>query len=164
MTISGYGVSVWGDEMFENWLWWWWHNFCEHTEDNWTAYFKWVNCMVCELHLNKAIKEIKEGKRQKERRRREGTNSMFYKITSSYFYYSLRKKVKVLVAQSCPTLYDPMECSLPGFSVHGIFQVRILEQVAISFCRVSSQLRDLTQVSHIVGRLLTVEPPGKLYN
>ena len=37
------------------------------------------------------------------------------------------------VAQSCPTLFDPMDCSLPGSSVHGIFQARILEWVAISF-------------------------------
>ena len=37
------------------------------------------------------------------------------------------------VAQSCPTLCDPMDCSLPGFSVHGIFQARVLEWVAISF-------------------------------
>ena len=37
------------------------------------------------------------------------------------------------VAQSCPTLCDPMDCSLPGFSVHGIFQTRTLEWVAISF-------------------------------
>ena len=39
------------------------------------------------------------------------------------------------VAQSCPTLCDPMDCSLPGSSVHGIFQVRVLEWVAISFSR-----------------------------
>ena len=37
------------------------------------------------------------------------------------------------VAQSCPTLRDPMDCSLPGSSVHGIFQARILEWVAIAF-------------------------------
>ena len=35
--------------------------------------------------------------------------------------------------QSCPTLSDPMDCSLPGSSVHGIFQARVLEWVAISF-------------------------------
>ena len=35
------------------------------------------------------------------------------------------------VAQSCPTLWDPMDCSLPGFSIHGILQARILEWVAI---------------------------------
>ena len=41
-------------------------------------------------------------------------------------------KVKVKV-KSCPTLSDPMDCSLPGFSVHGIFQARVLEWVAIAF-------------------------------
>ena len=39
------------------------------------------------------------------------------------------------VAQSCPTLSDPMDCSLPGSSVHGIFQVRVLEWGAIAFSR-----------------------------
>ena len=37
------------------------------------------------------------------------------------------------VAQSCPTLRNPMDCSLPGSSVHGVFQVRVLEWVAIAF-------------------------------
>ena len=60
------------------------------------------------------------------------------------------------VAQSCPTLCDPMECSLPGFSVHGIFQARVLEWVAISFSRRSSWPRDWTQVSCIVSRRFTV--------
>ena len=46
------------------------------------------------------------------------------------------------VAQSCPTLCDPMCCSLPGSSVCGIFQARVLEWVAISFSRGSSQPRD----------------------
>ena len=39
------------------------------------------------------------------------------------------------VAQACPTLCDPMDCSLPHSSVHGIFQARVLEWVAISFSR-----------------------------
>ena len=60
------------------------------------------------------------------------------------------------VAQSCPTLCNPMDCSLPGSSVHGIFQARILEWVAISFSRRSSRPRDRTQVSRIVGRRFTV--------
>ena len=42
-------------------------------------------------------------------------------------------KLKLLIAQSCPTLCNPMDCSLPGFSVHGIFLARILELVAIPF-------------------------------
>ena len=56
------------------------------------------------------------------------------------------------IAQSCPTLCDPMDCSLPGFSIHGILQARILEWIAISFSRRSSWPRDWTQVSHLVGR------------
>ena len=60
------------------------------------------------------------------------------------------------VAQSCPTLCDPMDCSLSGSSVYGILQARILEWVAISFSRGSSQPRDQTQVSHIAGRCFTI--------
>ena len=53
-------------------------------------------------------------------------------------------------------LCDPMGCSPPGSLVHGIFQARILEWVAISFSRWSSRPRDRTWVSHIVGRCFTV--------
>ena len=60
------------------------------------------------------------------------------------------------VVQSCPTLCDPMECSLPGFSVHGIFQARVLEWVAISFSRWSSRPRDRTQIYCIIGRRFTL--------
>ena len=59
------------------------------------------------------------------------------------------------VAQSCPTLCDPMDYSLPGSSIHGIFQVRVLEWVAISFSRGSSQPGDWIQVSCIAGRHFT---------
>ena len=48
------------------------------------------------------------------------------------------------VAQSCPTLCDPIDCSLPGSSVHGISQARVLELIAISFSRGSSQPRAQT--------------------
>ena len=60
------------------------------------------------------------------------------------------------VAQSCPTLSYPMDYSLTGSSIHGIFQARILEWVAISFFRGSSRPRDRTQVSRIVGSRFTV--------
>ena len=59
--------------------------------------------------------------------------------------------VCVCVAQLCPTLCNPMDCSLPGSSVHGIFQARVLEWVAIPFLRISSQARDRTTVSCISG-------------
>ena len=60
------------------------------------------------------------------------------------------------VAQLCLTLCGPMDCSLPGSSAHGIFQARILEWVAVSFSRGSSQTRDQTQVSCIAGRFFTI--------
>ena len=56
------------------------------------------------------------------------------------------------VAQPCLILCDPMDCSLPGSSLHGILQARVLEWVAISFSRGSSRPRDWTPVSCIAGR------------
>ena len=47
----------------------------------------------------------------------------------------MKVKSESEVAQSCLTLRDPMDCSLPGSSVHGIFQARVLEWVAISFSK-----------------------------
>ena len=58
--------------------------------------------------------------------------------------------------QSCPTLCNTMACSPPGSSVYGIFQATILEWVAVSFSRGSSQPRDQTQVSCVAGRFFTV--------
>ena len=62
------------------------------------------------------------------------------------------KESESKVAQLCLTLRDPMDCSLPGSFIHGIFQARVLEWVAISFSRGASWPRDQTQVSPIVGR------------
>ena len=56
------------------------------------------------------------------------------------------------VAQSCPTLCDPVDCTLPGSSIHGILQAVIPEWVAISFSRGSSRPRNQTWVSRIGGR------------
>ena len=58
-----------------------------------------------------------------------------------------------MVAQSCPTLCYPMDCSPAGCSVHAIPQARILEWVALPFSRVSSQSRDQTRVSCFAGGL-----------
>ena len=75
------------------------------------------------------------------------------KFCNSHLYNV--KKVKVRV-KSCPTLCDPMDCSLPGSSVHEIFQAIILKWVAISFSRGSSQPRARTRVSRIVDRCFTI--------
>ena len=73
----------------------------------------------------------------------------FFKLTSIKAW----GKVKLL-SYVCPTFCDPMDSSLPGSTVHGIFQARILEWVAVSFSRRSFQPRDWTQVFRIVLLLL----------
>ena len=60
------------------------------------------------------------------------------------------------VVQLCLALCNPMDCSLPGSSVHGTFQARIMEWVAISFSREYSRPKDQTQVTCIAGRFFTV--------
>ena len=69
---------------------------------------------------------------------------------------SFHEEKKVLVAQLCLTLCNPVGCSSPGFSVHGFLQARILEWVAICFSRGSSRPRDWAWVSRIAGRLFTI--------
>ena len=75
--------------------------------------------------------------------------AIFIKIFLHIFLISPNKSE---VTQSCPTLCNPTDYSLPGFSLHGILQAGILEWVAISFSRGSSQPRDRTPVSCIAGR------------
>jgi len=59
------------------------------------------------------------------------------------------------VAQSCPAVCNPMDCSPPGSSVHGILQAKILMWVAMPSSRGSSQPRDRTHISHIADRFFT---------
>ena len=82
------------------------------------------------------------------------TSIHMHTLTNAYIFRIKGNKSCVLCAQSCPTLCDPMDCSLPGSSVHGIFQARILEWVAISCFRGSSRFRDWTHVSCVcyIGR------------
>ena len=73
----------------------------------------------------------------------------------------------VMCAQSCLTLWDHMDYSLPGSSVHRIFLARIQERIAISSSRGSSWPRDRTRVSCVLctaGRFFTMEPLGKPTN
>ena len=70
---------------------------------------------------------------------------------ASYFLLKWKKKKESEVVQSCPTLCNPMDYNLPGFSAHGIISARILEWVDISF----SWARNRTRVSCISGRWLT---------
>ena len=67
-----------------------------------------------------------------------------------------KRKKESEVAQLCLTVCNPMDRSLPGSSVHGIFQAIVLQWVAICFSRGSSQPRDRTQVCRIIDRRFTV--------
>ena len=69
-----------------------------------------------------------------------------------------------LADQSCPTLCDPMECSPPGSSDHGILQARILEWAAISSSRGSSRLREWTWVSSAAGGFFTDWATREVHN
>ena len=94
----------------------------------------------------------------------------FFLILMTYFviFTALQLVVVVVVWHACSvtklclTLCNPMDCSPPGSSVHGISQERTLEWAAIFFSRGSSQPRDRTCVSCIVGGFFTTEPAGKL--
>ena len=68
--------------------------------------------------------------------------------------WTVKVRVYVLSHFSCVWLCDPMDCSLPGYSAHGILQARILEWVDISFSRGSSWLRDQICISYVscIGR------------
>ena len=72
--------------------------------------------------------------------------------------------MKVKVTQSCLTLYNTMDCILPGFSVHGILQAKILEWVAYSFSRGSSHPGMEPRSPALQVHSLLSEPPGQPKN
>ena len=71
----------------------------------------------------------------------------------------MKVKSKSEVAQSCPTLRDSMDCSLPGSSVHGIFQARVLEWVAIAFSAAAAAAKSL-QLFPTLCDPIDGSPPG----
>ena len=70
-------------------------------------------------------------------------------------FHRLMDEVHAKSLQLCPTPCDPINCSLPGSSVHGMLQARILEWITIPFSKASSQPRNLTYVSCIAGGFCT---------
>ena len=58
---------------------------------------------------------------------------LMLKLKLQYFGHLMQSESEV--AQSCPILFDPVDCSLPGSSTHGIFQARVLEWIAIAFSK-----------------------------
>ena len=67
----------------------------------------------------------------------------------------------IFCVRACSVIYDPMDCSLPGSSVQGILQARIVEWVAISYSRGSSQPGIEPWSPALAGRFFTTAPPGK---
>ena len=68
----------------------------------------------------------------------------------------MKVKSESEVTQLCPTLSDPMDCSLPGSSVHGIFQARVLEWGAIDFSAISSRLFISLACSNLSGSFVSL--------
>ena len=77
-------------------------------------------------------------------------------LPARHDYVSALKQWHVLVAQSCPILCDPMNCSPPGSSVRVVLQTRTREWAAMPFSRGSSRTRDWTWVSYIAARFFTI--------
>ena len=108
---------------------------------------------------NRELPDVQAGFRKGRGTRNQIANTLQIIAKAREFQKHIWSEVKWKwreVTQSCLTLCDPMDFSLPGFSVHGILQARILEWVTISFCRGSSWPRDWTQVSLIAGGFFTI--------
>ena len=90
--------------------------------------------------------------------------TLVYSKLIQCIYMCVRVYVCVCVCmcvQSRPSLCDPVDCNLPGFSVLGISQARILEWIAISYSRGLTWPRDQSHISCLAGRFFTAEPLGK---
>ena len=85
-------------------------------------------------------------------------------VSCHYLLQCIKVKSESEVAQSCPTLHDPMDCSPPGSSVHGIFQARVLEWVAIAFSGDLPILGIKSMSLAMQGGFLMTGPPGKPLN
>ena len=111
----------------------------------------WLTCNIIFLSLSDFIAVITENCEKVVRRynfwRMQWSDQLGSSPLGNRVWYDMH-------VQSCPTLCDPMNCSPPGSSIHGIFQARILEWVAISYSRGSSQTRDQTHISWVscIGR------------
>ena len=93
----------------------------------------WVKYLVRKLRLQHSA-----AKKKKRKCSLDITTLLPLEGSGTPLFCEKHSKVKVLVTQSCPTLCDPTDCNLPGSSVHGVSQARILEWAAIPFSRGSS--------------------------
>ena len=143
---SIYNSSAWA-EMCEGCSWEVVNYFCKEQS------VKWVPSMPNSCLLGISLHRVRHDSQWEERAVETCVTSVFWEedVLGS-----------VLVTQSCPTIWNRLDCGLPGSSVHGILQSRILEGVAIPFFRGSSSLRDWTWVPWFEGRFFTVWATDKL--
>ena len=93
-----------------------------------------------------------------------GLLSLIFTLTNSHFIHINKHVYLYVCGQSYPTLCGPRDCSLPGSSVHGIFQARMLEWVATSYSRRSAQPRHWAcslVLPALAAEFLPLVPPGK---
>ena len=95
-----------------------------------------ISCCCCCCVASVVSDSVRPHRRQPTRPRRPwdspGKNTG---VGCHFLLQCMKVKSESEVAQSCPTLSDPMDCSLPGSSIHGIFQARVLEWGAIAFSK-----------------------------
>ena len=121
----------------------------------------WVICLTCIIISPNGQLSPWQGNYTLEGRLNQQTQMVIpmHALVSLVFFLPsvlfLRSENHVLPAQSCPTLWDPMDCSPPGSSVCGILRARILEWIAIPFSKGSSRPRDRNRVSCIAHFLLS---------
>ena len=132
---------------------------CNLLSEVWKQCSEEVNKKLCHpvkmIHTHKDL-QAEEHARWKEKRKKKPCTCYTDNCQTSGIWVITNLRVKILVTLSCPTLCDPMDCSLSGSSVCGILQARILEWVAISFSRRSSRPRDWTQISCAAGGFFTI--------
>ena len=109
-----------------------------------------------ELMEGYVIKQLEYNLGSKRYGNRSSLSGKKKKNKNNVKQYSMHLRDKVKVIHLCLTLWDPMDCSLPGSCVREILQARILEWVAMPSSRGSSQPRDRAQVSHTAGRFFTI--------
>ena len=121
--------------------------------------YSWFTTLLASgVHQSKSVRHI-------------AISTLIFRFFSSYFKIELHPPrsdpvhdtvcCHCLVVQSCLTLCDPVDCSPPGSSVHGILQARILEWGAMPSSRGSARPTDWTHISWVAGRFFTTEPSGK---
>ena len=147
-------LRIWTNLERPKWFQWVWRRSCQLSRRHWGPHFFVCRCPVLGRLVTMSITGLWWG---------EGGPKWGRGRDKRLCPWEMRK-VHLLLLFSLSVVSDAlwhMHCGSPDFSVHGIFQARILEWVVISFCSGSSQPRDQTHISYLAGRFFTTGPPEK---